>query len=88
MSTQSETIQVTGLPTGTKDAIEEIARDAGKSGEEYLRTVIQAEILSHQPFDEILAPIRESFKASGMTEDELDALVEETREKVHQEQDK
>ena len=84
MNLRTETIEITGLPAGTTDALEEIARSAGKTGEEYLRTLIEAEILSRQSFSEILAPIRQSFKAGGMTEDELDALVEEARGKVYQ----
>jgi len=43
------------------------------------------EILSRKPFREILAPVRASFKASGMTADELDALVKEEREALWQE---
>ena len=36
-------------------------------------------------FSEILAPIRQSYRESGMTEEQLDALFESAREKVHQE---
>lgn len=35
---------------------------------------------------DILAPIHEEFRKSGMTEAELDALIEECREEVWQEQ--
>jgi len=34
---------------------------------------------------EILAPIHEEFRQSGMTEDELSALIDEAREEVWQE---
>ena len=34
---------------------------------------------------EILAPVHEDFRKSGMTEDDLDALVEEVREEIWQE---
>jgi hypothetical protein len=36
-------------------------------------------------FAEILAPVREQFAASGMTEEELDALIEEVREDIWKE---
>jgi hypothetical protein len=85
MSSHTETIEITGLPPGTKDALEQIARSDGKSGEEFARTLIQAEILSRQPFSEILAPIRESFEESGMSEEDLDALVKEVREEIYKE---
>ncbi|HTG16058.1 MAG TPA: hypothetical protein VK747_12480 [Blastocatellia bacterium] len=86
MSAQTETIEITGLPKGTTDAITELSRSKGKSAEEYLRTLIEAEILSQQTFAEILAPIRDGFRKSGMTQDQLDALFQEAREKVHQEE--
>lgn len=86
MSVQTETIEITGLPPGTREAIDELSRNKGKNAEEYLRTLIEAEILSQQSFGEILAPIRQSFRESGMTEEQLDALFEDAREKVYQEE--
>lgn len=37
-------------------------------------------------FAEILAPIHQDFRDSGMTETELDALIEECRDEVWREQ--
>jgi len=85
MSTQTETIQIDRLPPGTKSALEELGRPNGKSAEEYLRTIIEGELLSRKSFAEILEPFRRSFEASGMTEAELDALFEDAREEVYQE---
>ena len=68
MSTQTESIEIAGLPPGTKEAIEQLSRSKGKSAEEYLRVLIEAEILSERTFSEILAPIRQSFRESGMSE--------------------
>lgn len=85
MSSQTETIEITGLPTGTKAALEQIARIDGKSGGKFARTLIQAEILSRRPFKEILAPIRQSFEESGMTEEDLDVLIEEVRGQIWKE---
>jgi hypothetical protein len=86
MSAQTETIEITGLPQGTREAIRELSQSKGKSTDEYLRTLIEAELLSQQSFAEILAPIREGFRKSGMTEEQLDALFAEARQKVHQEE--
>ena len=86
MSAQTETIEITGLPEGTREAITELGRSKGKSAEEYLRTLFEAEVLSEQGFGEILAPIRDGFRNSRMTEEQLEALFEEAREKVHQEE--
>ena len=85
MSAQTEIIEIAGLPQGTKKAIEELSRSKGKSAEEYLRTLIEAEILSEQTFSEILASIRQSFRESGMTEEQLEALFEDASDKVHRE---
>jgi len=85
MSLETETIQISGLPPGTKEALERIGRSSGQSVEEYLRGVIEAEILADRPFSEILEPIRRSFDESGMSEEELETLFEAAREKVYQE---
>lgn len=73
------------LPTETFHGLANLAQNKGKSVEEYVREMIEVEVLASRPFDEILAPIRQDFKNSGMTEDELDALVEEAREEIYQE---
>ena len=86
MSAQTETIEITGLPEGTREAIKELSQSKGKTADEYLRTLIEAEILSQKTFAEILAPIREGFRKSGMTVEQLDDLFEEARRKVHQEE--
>jgi hypothetical protein len=36
--------------------------------------------------DEILAPVRKEFVESGMTEEELEVLIDEAREEVWQEE--
>jgi hypothetical protein len=86
MSAQTETIEITGLPEGTREAIKELSQSKGKSADEYLRTLIEAELLSQQSFADILAPIREGFRKSGMTEAQLDALFEQALKKVHEEE--
>ena len=63
-----------------------MSQSKGKSADEYLRTLIEAELLSQQTFAEIPVPIREGFRKSGMTEEQLGALFEEARQKVHQEE--
>lgn len=85
MSLHTETIEVTGLPAGTIDALEQIGRDRGKSAEELVQEIIQTEIQAASSFDEILAPIRQGFKESGLSEEELDELFEEGREEVYRE---
>ena len=51
MSTQTESIEIAGLPPGTRDALEELSRSEGKSAEEYLRALIETEISSSRQDD-------------------------------------
>lgn len=85
MNLETTTLKITGLRFETLQALREKAREAGKTVEEYLRAVIEAEVSADQSFNEILEPIRRSFDESGMSENELDALFEEAREKVYRE---
>ena len=80
MNKVTEKIEISGLPVGTLRTLEKLGRMQGKSAEDYARTVIEVELLSQQSFDEILQPVREQFAASGMTENELDQLVDEERQ--------
>ncbi len=38
--------------------------------------------LLETPLDELLAPVRAQFAASGMTEEEFDQLIEEERQAI------
>jgi len=82
MSSQGETerLEITGLPVGTMRALEELARENDQTAEDYARMVLEAKILAQKPFREILAPAREGFQESGITDDELAAQVEKARE--------
>jgi len=46
---------------------------------------IEVERLATLSFSKLLAPVRREFKESGMTEEELESLVEETHEEIWQE---
>ncbi|MGA2231271.1 MAG: hypothetical protein ABSH22_10265 [Tepidisphaeraceae bacterium] len=61
-------------------AAAEKARELGKTPVRYIESLIDADALS---FDEILAPVRESFAKGGATEGELDEAVSEARKAIH-----
>ncbi len=82
MSMKTETIEITGLPSGTINALQKKAGEIGQTTANYLRNLIEAELLAPQSFDEILAPMRQGFTESGMSDAELDSLFEEAREEV------
>ena len=86
MSLQTVTVEIPGLQRETLNAIDVKAREIGKSVEEYLRNLIEADVLADKPFSEILELIRQSFDQSGMSEEDLDILFENARETVYQEE--
>jgi hypothetical protein len=72
--------------------LRERARTTGREISEYVHQVLAEHLRSGQSlegasktFDEVLAPIREGWQQSGMTEDEITALFEETRDEVRKE---
>ena len=73
------------LPPEIFQSLAFIAKEKNKSVEEYVKEMIEVKVLSRQTFDEILAPVRQDFRESGMTEADLDALFEKARENVYRE---
>ena len=79
---QTETIEITGLPPGTLAVLEAHGRSQGQSVADYLRDLVQTDLLSEKPFSEILGPIRRSFDESGMSDAELDTLFMQARDEA------
>jgi len=81
------------LAPDEEQKLEEKARAHGQIVSEYVRELIRKELnggpgtqqAKSTTFDEILAPIREGWEQSGMTEDEIMDLFEETRAEVRRE---
>jgi hypothetical protein len=74
------------VPDEAKVALEQRARERGCSDvTTYVERLITTDLLAAKSFDEILAPIRQTFHASGMSEDEAEALFAEARGEVYQE---
>ena len=61
-------------------AAAERARELGETPERYIESLIDAATLS---FDEILAPVRDAFRDSGTTEEELDEAVVQARKAIY-----
>ena len=47
--------------------------------------LLETAVLAQKPFEEIVEPIAQSFDESGMSEDELDDLVEQTQKAIREE---
>ena len=69
------------IPTELEQKISERAASRGLALDEYVREILRRDAETPS-LDEILAPVRDQFTASGMTEDDLDALVEKERQAI------
>ena len=76
------------LPEAVEKRLAEQAAKDGKTPEALAGELIEKAVNppGEKTFAEILAPLRQEFAESGMTEAEFDALIEEAREEVWQEQ--
>lgn len=73
------------LSAEEEQQITERASLAGEDVAGYIRRLIERHIKAPRDLAGILAPLREQFAASEMSEQELDSLVEETRNEVWRE---
>ena len=55
------------------------ARRAGKTARDYFRALVERDLMSDRPFDEILRPVRADFGRAGVTEAQLDRIVGRAR---------
>jgi len=62
------------------EAVEKKARHEGRTAQEYVRRLIERDLLADKAFDEILKPVREDFRKSGITPEQLDEVVERARD--------
>ncbi len=68
-----------GLKPSQLKAVEQKAKNEGKTPPEYVRTLIEQDLLADQSFDEILRPIRSDFRKGGITNSQLDKMVQRAR---------
>lgn len=74
------------LPADVEKRLAERAAQDSKTVEALASELIERAVKpGERTFDEILAPFRQEFAESGMTEEELDALIEEARQEVWEE---
>lgn len=83
------TLQVTGLSEETLRKIDEQAKRNGRDRNGFLRDLIEGAVTPNSQVEapnilELFAPVQEEFKQSGMSEADLDVLIEEARNQVHQ----
>ncbi len=79
------------LPPDTEQKLRAKAVSVGLTLESYLGRLAEKDAANgaaprEAGFDEIVAPVRQAFRDSGMTDDEVKELVEEAREEAWREQ--
>lgn len=84
----TDTIQITGLPPSVIEAVEKRANEIGTTAEKYVRYLIEEDLASTLSMRGLFAPVREQIRESGISEDELDELLEEAKEEVYREKNK
>lgn len=87
VSSRSEfhTTIVIDLPPDKEKKLAVRAEDRGLDLRSYVTDLIYRDILAKPTLDDIFAPVRREFASSGMTDGDLDALIDEARDEVWQE---
>jgi len=72
------------LPSEVETALLEKASANGKNIQNYIEDLLRKQAL-HPTLDELLAPVRQDFEESGMSEENLNDFFDDLRDKVWQE---
>lgn len=75
------------IPVELEPVLMARAEQFGKDADDYLSQLV-AKHLEKPSLDELLSPVREDFAKSGMSENELNAFIEEERQALWEERQK
>ncbi len=84
----TDSIQITGLPPSMIEAVENRAKEIGATAEDYVKYLIEEDLASTLSMRVLFAPVREQIRKSGVSETELNELLEEARDEVYREKNK
>lgn len=73
------------LTADQEELLRERAARNGQTPAAYAQTVIEQHLRPARSLSEILAPFRRQVQDSGVSDEELDALIEEARDEVFRE---
>ncbi len=65
--------------------LQQRATESGQNPADYAKGLLARDLERPQSLRELFAPVRDDIQASGVTEEELEALFEEAREEAYQE---
>ena len=93
MSIAASGIRVSGLGKQKLAELRQNAKGLGMSLERYAKHLIENGLRLEQQarttsFDDLLEPLRAEFRKSGVTEDELDRIVDAARTRHHRRKSK
>lgn len=74
------------LPAPLERRLAEHAKATGQTVEAAAAALLDQSLPRQKTFAEVCEPFRRAFEASGMTEEQLDELVEQARQEVWEEQ--
>ena len=80
------TIEITGLPERVIEKLGERAEKIGATTPDYVRYLIEEDLVSPMSLRVLYAPVREQVKADDISDEDLDALLEEARDEVFDEE--
>ncbi|HEX4792814.1 MAG TPA: hypothetical protein VH370_03425 [Humisphaera sp.] len=88
MASASSTIHVSGLGQRTIATLKSQAKAEGLSVEGYVKELIESEMsvtemARRKTIDDVFAPAQRRYRESGMSEEELDRLVDAARTDHH-----
>jgi hypothetical protein len=76
------------LPSDLARTIDTLAGRRGQDRVQFIVSFLQEKLdASALSFEEMMSPLAEDFKRTGMTEDDLDALVEQERQAIWDKKD-
>lgn len=81
----TDAIQITNLPPSVIEAVKNRAKEIGAAAEDYVKHLIEKDLASALSMRELFAPVREQIRESGMSEAELDELIETERRAMREE---
>ncbi|HEY3135316.1 MAG TPA: hypothetical protein VGL29_04635 [Blastocatellia bacterium] len=73
------------IPPEMQDKLEQRAIESGQDVTEYIEKLIEKDLTGLVSLRDLYAPVRRQIQQSGISEDELDALIEKAREEAYQE---
>lgn len=80
---ETATIEIRGLPVATIEKLDERAEEIGATTPDYVRYLIEKDLVSTMSLSVLFAPVREQIKADDFSDEELDALLEDAREDTY-----